>query len=84
MLPTDRIRDLYSWAYAWRTADDEGETDLSSVRDSNRAEFDAWLTEHDRQVKADAWDEGAIWGFDERGPIDGTRLQLVPGDNPYR
>jgi len=35
-------------------------------------------------AKADAWDEGAIWGFDERGPVDSIHLQLVPSDNPYR
>lgn len=51
---TERVRDLFTWAYAWRTEDstdgDEPETDLSGLRASNRAEFDRWLAEHDREV----------------------------------
>jgi hypothetical protein len=53
---TDRIRNMYSWAYAWRTADDEGETDLNSLRGTLRAEFDGWLAEHDRAVLSEAAD----------------------------
>lgn len=51
-LTTDRIRDLYSWACAWRTEDDatEGESDLSGMRTSQRAEFDRWLAAHEAEV----------------------------------
>jgi hypothetical protein len=52
-LSTQRVRDLYSWAYAWRTKDGEDDTDLSSVRAANRAEFDAWLTAHDADLVAE-------------------------------
>ena len=31
---------------------------LESHECPEEAEFDRWLAEHDRQVKADAWDEG--------------------------
>jgi hypothetical protein len=51
-LTTERIRNLYTWAYAWRTADDPDEGDLSAVRASNAAEFDAWLAAHDAEVAA--------------------------------
>ena len=47
----DRIAHLYSWAYAWRTRDDD-ETDLSGTRATQRAEFDRALEAHDRQVAA--------------------------------
>tara|TARA_R110002051_G_scaffold1853_2_gene10168 strand:- start:4923 stop:5279 length:357 start_codon:yes stop_codon:yes gene_type:complete len=52
----ERVRDVYSWAYAWRTRDnvDEGDTDLSGLRESNRAEFDRALAAHDREVAAKA------------------------------
>lgn len=46
----DRVRDLYSWAYAWRTEDGEDDTDLSGLRKSNRAEFDRAVAEHDAEV----------------------------------
>lgn len=51
-LTTDHIRDLYSWACAWRTEDDatEGESDLSGMRTSQRAEFDRWLAAHEAEV----------------------------------
>jgi len=51
----ERVRDVYSWAYAWRTRDnvDEGESDLSGLRESNRAEFDRSLAAHDAAVRSD-------------------------------
>lgn len=54
-LSTERIRNLYSWAYAWRSEDhlEGGDADLSRLRETNRVEFDSWLAEHDRTV-ADA------------------------------
>ncbi|GAA4774420.1 hypothetical protein [Microbacterium gilvum] len=48
----DRVRDLYSWAYAWRTEDAEGETDLSGLRASQRAEFDRMIAAHDAALEA--------------------------------
>jgi len=53
-LSTERIADLYSWATAWRSTDPDGGTDLSGLRASNRAEFDMWLAEHDRDLKLTA------------------------------
>jgi hypothetical protein len=75
-MTTDRIRNLYSWAFAWRTSDDveHGETDLSAVRDKQRAEFDRWLADRDKEVAARAWDEG--YG-------DDTDVH-TPRTNPYR
>jgi hypothetical protein len=48
-----------------------------------RAEFDALLAEHDRQVKANAWDEGReSVARDFLNPVvDGMRKTSV---NPYR
>jgi hypothetical protein len=58
-LTTERVADLYAWAFAWRSSDDAGSTNLSGLRTSNRAEFDTWLAEHDRAVKAEALEEAA-------------------------
>lgn len=41
-----------------------------------KAHFDAWLEAHDRRVKADAWDEGAV-------EVDISYTSEWP-DNPYR
>ncbi|WP_104128217.1 hypothetical protein [Cryobacterium sp. Y57] len=41
-------------AIAWRSEDPDGGTDLSGLRASNRAEFDAWLAAHDREVGSKA------------------------------
>lgn len=53
---TERVRDLYSWAFAWRISDDleAGETDLSGLRATQRAEFDRWLAGVIREAKAEA------------------------------
>lgn len=55
-LPTERIRELYGMAVHWIG---DGP---ASVRESNLAEFDAWLEEHDTSVRAEeraaAFDEG--------------------------
>jgi len=68
-LTTERVADLFSWATAWRSADPDGGTDLSRLRAANRAEFEAWLAEHDRQVKAEALEEFAAQ-LRERYPED--------------
>jgi hypothetical protein len=51
----ERIEDMYSWAYAWRTRDgetedSEPETDLSELRGSQRAEFRRALAAHDAGI----------------------------------
>ena len=43
--------------------------------------FDRWLVEHDRQVKAGAWDEGHSAGHDDFVGNDGTWPTTT---NPYR
>lgn len=43
--------------------------------------FDRWLAE----IRADAWDEGALWAAVETGAIrDENTEWLTPEDNPYR
>jgi hypothetical protein len=50
-LSDERVRDLFAWAYAWRSADGDGETDLSGVRARNRAEFDRWFAPYREQAE---------------------------------
>ena len=53
--------------------------------DEAEAEFDAWLAEHDREVKAEAWDEGALWAAVECRAIENeNEVWITSGDNPYR
>jgi hypothetical protein len=59
-LSTERVGDLFAWAYAWRSEDDPSGTDLSGLRASNRAEFDTWLAAHDAEVKADALEAATV------------------------
>ena len=58
----ERVADLYSWAYAWRSRDGDDDTDLSALRKRNRAEFDraldAEVARRVAEAKAEAWDEG--------------------------
>ena len=49
---TKHICNLYTIAYAWRSEDPQGGTDLSGLRDSNAAEFERWLAAHDAEVAA--------------------------------
>lgn len=49
------------------------------------AGFRRWLEAHDAEIRADAWDEGALWAAVETGAIRGESDPfLVPDDNPYR
>ena len=48
-LPTERIRELYGAAVRW-----DSDERFASVRDSNLAEFDAWLAQHDAEVRTAA------------------------------
>jgi hypothetical protein len=64
---TGEIRDAYVYL-------DKGRTKLA------RAEFDRWLTEHDRETAAKAWDEGY-----DAGETHGRMPSMYPvTTNPYR
>jgi hypothetical protein len=61
---TDAVR----WAYFCKRADIGEDAPTSQDID---AEFDRWLAECDRRVRAEAWDEGAEacdWGFSKGAP----------------
>jgi hypothetical protein len=45
-LPTGRVRELYGAAVRW-----DNDERFASIRDSNLAEFDAWLAQHDAEVR---------------------------------
>ena len=77
-LSTERVADLYSWATAWRSTDPDGGTDLSGLRASNRAEFEAWRAAHDAEV----WDAGVMAAF--AGVIMRQNADDVKHANPYR
>jgi len=47
--------------------------------DTATGEFNRWLAEHDRQVKAEAWDEGFM-----RARRNPSPLSPWHADNPYR
>jgi len=78
-----RVRDLYSWAYAWRTKDSEGETDLSGLRESNRAEFDRAMQTHDREVAAKALRNAAERYNDETHPESMRWNPLTAGSDDF-
>lgn len=49
------------------------------------AAFDAWLAEHDRQVAARAWDEGARWALRDQGhEVTVYLADALAERNPYR
>lgn len=53
-LTTKRVRELYGMATRW-----DSDERTASIRESNLAEFDAWIAQHDREVRAAALDEAA-------------------------
>ena len=79
----ERVADLYSWAYAWRSRDGDDDTDLSALRKRNRAEFDraleAEVVRRVAEAKAEAWDEGYESAHAVLGRHVGYQAQ-----NPYR
>lgn len=77
-LSIERVRDLYSFATAWRAEDAEGQRDMSALRESNRAEFDAALAEHDRAVAEQAWGEA----FDAAQAVVSGLLPYGYGQRP--
>jgi hypothetical protein len=49
------------------------------------AEFDRWLAKHDAEVKAEAWDEGALYAAVECNAIDDqSEPWIATRENPYR
>jgi hypothetical protein len=60
-LTDERVVDLWSWAYAWRSQDSEGSTDLSKLREDQRAEITSWLARHDDLIRADEAELAAIY-----------------------
>ena len=77
----NRVRDHYISATAWRVSVPEGRSDLARLQETLRAEFDRALN----MVRAEAWDEGALFAAVECDAIahDGQPW-IAPGDNPYR
>ena len=70
-IPTDAdVRNRYGMGVWWELNDSSGDA---------RADFDRWLAERDRKVKAQAWEEGH--NEPQKFYINGDRL---PADNPYR
>jgi hypothetical protein len=75
----ERIEDMYSCAYAWRTRDGETEdgepeTDLSKLRNLQRAEFRCALAAHDREVAERAFDKA----------LDAAQGDLIRHDPNYK
>jgi len=54
MSDLDRVRDLYSWAIAWRAEIPEGRDDLIMLRERLRDEFDAAVAAHVGEMFAGA------------------------------
>jgi hypothetical protein len=79
-----RIRDEYSFATAWRSQDRAGQRDLSVLRESNRAEFDAALAEHDRATAEKAWQEGVRHVHDTKCVFGKKDLNEPCPQNPFR
>lgn len=80
----ERVRDLYSFATAWRAEDAEGQRDMSALRESNRAEFDAALAEHERATAEKAWQEGVRHVHDTKCVIGKKNLNDPCPQNPFR
>lgn len=53
--------------------------------EGSAAEFDRWLAEHDRKVRAEAWDEGYQAGVHDERIAAGWDYPATPGRaNPYK
>lgn len=58
---------------------------IESRREQAYAEFDAWLSEHDRQVAERAWDSGFSAGQAWEGDVNSRVIpQMTRWDNPHR
>lgn len=74
-----RIRSFYVNATAWDFGlDDNPRREL--VRQFNTDEFDRWLAEHNRQVRAEAWDEG----YEDRRADEHEHRPGRKYANPYK
>jgi predicted acetyltransferase len=56
------------------------------LRDDQQADFMAWLAEHDRQVKAEAWAEGFMdcanwWEIHHANHVVDEKNPYLNGDN---
>lgn len=69
-----RVRLWYSCAYAWRTEDRDDDTDLSQLRADQAAEFDRWITEHDRAIRVTA----TFWAFREAARLIAAEFTPQP------
>lgn len=79
---TEQVRKAYK-SGAWLRADVQESAWKPGVYASRYyAEFDRWLAAHDRQVRAEAWDEGYSTGLDYMSQwLDGDEDEP---ENPYR
>ena len=66
--------------YTPTTADIEAEYGRIGNGPERRAAFHRWLAEHDREVKAEAWENGYDAGVEDLRDADGWRAVV----NPYR
>lgn len=73
---TEDVRERY-WLATVNDTDFPGAEGAASRL---RAEFDRWLAQHDAEVKAEAWDEGAQAARNEDFLAD----DFVETPNPYR
>jgi len=69
ILTTKRVRELYGMAVRW-----DSDEKTAAIRESNLAEFDAWIAQHDREVRAEALNgaRAELQAAYKRGP--GARL----------
>jgi hypothetical protein len=68
VLTTKRVRELYGMAVRW-----DSDEKTASIRESNLAEFDAWIEQHDREVRTKALHEAAEF-------VDSQRYIDEPAD----
>jgi hypothetical protein len=74
---TDDVRECYQCQLV------KGDNDfyIFADKEKSNAEFDRWLA----KVKAEAWDEGAVYAAIECSAIDDeTQPWIADGENPYR
>lgn len=82
---TEDVRDIFAWATYWASRELGAGVERETLMRGASETFDRWLSAHDRQVTAAAWDEGYSDGRDDQinaGRIDyGLRTAT---ENPYR
>lgn len=81
---TGEIRHYWSIQSAERAST---RAERASRRVEHAAEFNRWLAEHDREVKAEAWDEGFEAGQEDAYGSEASLRWNMPHTcitNPYR